>query len=1075
MSRKIAFRGGYDKCLGTVLKTRDRSTKVSNYCPVRGLSYGLSKKLSLSKWFITSREAINFDANTGLYFGIGILSGRFTLGSEEKMISAPLIIFPAEHCVNIEDRPNVDVMWEAPQINIDLLSVLLRTKNVGEEDFSFTQGVLSDVTAEKIKQIESLINKASINSHTRDDIKVLAQQVFDIIRDCSDINQTEISEKLTYELFTNSREKNATPLFFPEAFYFNYNKPSEVTTFYAINEMINELNSGGVQNQLLGELIESTIEQRAPKLNDFKGAASNVDESIFDYIPLGLSESQQQALLNAWKSPVSYIQGPPGTGKSHTICAIIMSAAILGKRVLLISNKHAALTVVDDKLKQIIGCECLNFAVSDSKIRQEQKNKLQALQQDLNLSQRISSIQKNISNVEDELQSLVARRKDCKKLIGSYLQKCNDAYVASKKFSDSIKSFSEKYGTEFVNQDGISQISPSDSVVQVAKVIKKLIEDKELSNQAFGCLELLKMAAFRSYISREFSPLLIQNDSNFFKLTDYVELLHTRDTAELKRKSVPQNQQSLRAELNNLDKKIEEVAAKLIKLKLNLAKYSKSDKTEQALNALASILHYRNPARLSRLMRDNPIVEVTKCLPFWAAEINTLSSVFPFQLNMFDLVIVDEASQVNLPEIIPGFYRGTNFCVVGDEKQLGLSAAGFFALNTTFEGLSWNANCSGISFDVAASRSLIASRHSILDFLLNIDFALPRVTLKEHFRSKPALANFTSEKFYSDVGGLRVMTEVGENVGKSVFYLEQVGGMRKDGKKYVQEEITKTIQIIQSILSGEALKIEPFISAGLPNKPSVGVISFLTEQRDQLRNVVRSEGLEGPFNEGNILIGTPEEFQGNERDIIIITFGLGDNIERYAKNFYEERRRFNVATSRARCFTYAIVGAVPDNAHLLKDYFAHFGYLVNETNVSSSESCFKFPEFRDDLLESDFERKVADELKDYIRNRNSRGANLKLHNQVRACGEKRLDFVIFNGKSMKSLAIEVDGPCHYEENSDRLTESHIRRVAILKRAGWKILHIEHSLWYKNGWLCDNEKFSEVRGRLHRDLDSFLSF
>lgn len=473
-------------------------------------------------------------------------------------------------------------------------------------------------------------------------------------------------------------------------------------------------------------------------------------------------------------------------------------------------------------------------------------------------------------------------------------------------------------------------------------------------------------------------------------------------------------------------------------------------------------------------MENNPIAEVTKCLPFWAAEINAISSVFPFKLDMFDLVIVDEASQVNLPEIIPGFYRGTNFCVVGDEKQLGLSAAGFFALNTTFEGLSWNTNCPGISFDVAANRGLIASRHSILDFLLSIDFALPRVTLKEHFRSKPALADFTSEKFYSSEGGLRVMTEVGENVGKVVFFLEQVGGGRKEGKKYVQEEINRTVEIIQSILSGEALKSEPFISAGLPSKPSIGVISFLTEQRDQLRNVVKSKGLEDQFTGANILIGTPEEFQGNERDIIILTFGLGDNITRYAKNFYEEPRRFNVATSRARCFTYAIVGAVPDNAHLLKDYFAHFGYLVNETEVSTYASSFKFKEFRDDLLESDFERKVADELKDYIRIRNARGANLKLHNQVVACGEKRLDFVIFNGKSMESLAIEVDGPCHYEENSDRLTESHIRRVDVLKRAGWKILHIEYSLWYKNGWLCDNEDFTLVRTRLHADLDSLLS-
>lgn len=587
MSRKIAFRGGFDNCIGTVLKTKDKRSKVPNYCPVGGLRYRSSEKLLLPEWFSTSREAINFDANTGLYFGLGIISGRFTSGGEEKMISAPLIIYPAEYGETNDDRPNVvDVMWEAPQINIDLLAVLLRSNNTDEENFSFTPGVLSNIIAEKIKEIERLINEAPINSHSNDFIKVLAKDVFEIIQGC-EINQIEISNSFTYELFTNSREKNAPPLFFPEAFYFHYNKPSDVTTFYAINEMINELNSGGVQNQLLGELIESTIEQQVPQLDGFIGAASAVDESIFDYIPIGLSESQQQALLNAWKSPVSYIQGPPGTGKSHTICAIIMSAAVLGKRVLLISNKHAALTVVDDKLKKIIGCECLNFAVRDSRSRQEQKSKLQALQQDLQRSYKNSSLssfrqistEKNISNVEGDLKSLALRRNQCKKLIGSYLQKCNDAYVASKKFSDSIISFSEKYGAKYVNQDVISEVSPSASVVEVAQAIKKLIEDKELNDQSFSRLELLKMSSFRSYVTRKLSPLMIEGDSNFYKLTDYVELLRIRDMAEQKRKLVPINQQSLRAELNSLNKQIAEVGAKLIKLKLDFAKYSKSEKS----------------------------------------------------------------------------------------------------------------------------------------------------------------------------------------------------------------------------------------------------------------------------------------------------------------------------------------------------------------------------------------------------------------------------------------------------------------------------------------------------------------
>ena len=48
--------------------------------------------------------------------------------------------------------------------------------------------------------------------------------------------------------------------------------------------------------------------------------------------------------------PIYTLQGPPGTGKSHTITAIMLSAIFLNKKVLLVSQKKAAINVVRDKL-----------------------------------------------------------------------------------------------------------------------------------------------------------------------------------------------------------------------------------------------------------------------------------------------------------------------------------------------------------------------------------------------------------------------------------------------------------------------------------------------------------------------------------------------------------------------------------------------------------------------------------------------------------------------------------------------------------------------------------------------------
>ena len=118
-------------------------------------------------------------------------------------------------------------------------------------------------------------------------------------------------------------------------------------------------------------------------------------------------------------------------------------------------------------------------------------------------------------------------------------------------------------------------------------------------------------------------------------------------------------------------------------------------------------------------------------------------------------MVVDEASQVNIAELIPAFYRGTRFCVVGDDRQLGLGAAGLFALNRNFERLAWERHCEGVSYEVAKTRSILVTEHSILDLVLRSPYApqLPQVMLDEHFRSRPALAAFTSAEFYAGDDG----------------------------------------------------------------------------------------------------------------------------------------------------------------------------------------------------------------------------------------------------------------------------------------------------------------------------------
>ena len=76
------------------------------------------------------------------------------------------------------------------------------------------------------------------------------------------------------------------------------------------------------------------------------------------------------------------------------------------------------------------------------------------------------------------------------------------------------------------------------------------------------------------------------------------------------------------------------------------------------------------------------------------------------------------------------------------------------------------------------------------------------------------------------------------------------------------------------------------------------------------------------INSISLMIGTPEEFQGNERDIMIFTPSIDINQSR-SKAFMEDLNRFNVATSRAKYFTYFIHGKIPSNMKIMANYLTN--------------------------------------------------------------------------------------------------------------------------------------------------------
>ena len=845
------------------------------------------------------------------------------------------------------------------------------------------------------------------------------------------------------------------------------------------------------QNQVLKKLFKGILQNESVEFNSDLTECLSIDKAVA-YLPLPLSDRQKDALYNAWRREISYIQGPPGTGKSYTIVAIMISALLLNKKVLFVSQKKAAIDVVRRKLEDFLGKNTVIYVGSESQERKQLQAYIEAKSSGVNAHNLLSHISKQkqeLDSLHQEIidldQGLAKHRDQLKRALDTENEfyRANDLYLKERNHFADI--FDRNYTKQLDLREEEIHESGKDWFIKNIDKLQKKLSSGNLKRKDFiyirrfykQCVDGLK--ADKTRFSRNelgqiplYLELLLKVNSSYAESVS----IRRRINPSLSqiRKVIQQQEQVL------LDKK-----RQYIKQLIEYQFTRNLQQNQNVTDAFRKLLRWTNQTRVLEAMSRIDYNRLTSVFPLWAGEIKDIGQFLPFQNEIFDLVIVDEASQVNIAEIIPAFYRGRSFCVVGDDKQLGLNAAGLFSLNRKFERLIWNHCFAGlnqvISYEKAEGKDLIVSKSSILDFIINQDnyFTIPKVTLNEHFRSMPQLARFTSKTFYDD--SLLIMTEVGKNVNKSCFEAVEVGGQRELTTKFVPEEIEELINKLSGLIRQNSYLQEPLSHHGftIRNKPTIGVLSFLTQQRNAIRERLQEKFSDDEWKDYQLFVGTPEEFQGNEKNIIIITLGLDGTNNRWAKGHYENPNRFNVATSRAVNYTYLIYGGIPKTAHLLKEYLQNFGYPVNEGSlvepvqqqtVLDNRLSWRFDESK---VESEFEFKVLEYLKEFVQSHGSE--SLKIYNQVESCS-KRLDFVIFNSLNEECCAIEVDGVHHFAEGGYTYSESHLSRIDILQRAGWKIVHVPYHKWYSKGWLCDRDEpdFLDTVSDLYRQLKSVLA-
>ena len=351
------------------------------------------------------------------------------------------------------------------------------------------------------------------------------------------------------------------------------------------------------------------------------------------------------------------------------------------------------------------------------------------------------------------------------------------------------------------------------------------------------------------------------------------------------------------SDLEQIDEEISLLTAKII----NLHHLKKAHKLRTNRNARSSIesfassLTARNGYYQEMYYRAIDFSYVLDAVPFWCASLSSLHRLLPLVKEMFDIVIIDEATQCNLSVALPALYRAKRAVVVGDPKQLNhVSFVSYEAQQTLFDRYSIKPN--ELSHDFR--------NKSVLDYALSaIEPANAYSQLDEHFRSHPQIIEYSNQEFYNNT--LKVMTTRPNRI-KNVVELVRVNGKRVRGINKIEGDAV--IEFVKEMIKQQS---------DLPEKDvqSIGVLSFFSDQAQYIEKALFNELGLNDLRRHNLRVGSPFSFQGEERDHMILSCCIDAQTLGSSYTYLNRDDVFNVSITRARDYQTVFLSCLPEEVN----------------------------------------------------------------------------------------------------------------------------------------------------------------
>ena len=404
-----------------------------------------------------------------------------------------------------------------------------------------------------------------------------------------------------------------------------------------------------------------------------------------------------------------------------------------------------------------------------------------------------------------------------------------------------------------------------------------------------------------------------------------------------------------------------------------------------------------------------------KCITAVPAWIMTLDQAIGSFGNaaQFDIVIVDEASQADITAL-PILFMGKKIIVVGDDKQVTPEAVGtkIDVVNQLADQYLKNYVKSPVLFDTKMS----------LYGLIKANAFKSRMLI-EHFRCLPDIIGFSNKLCYEDrIRPLRDSTDTTLFPTLVPWRVE----VNNYDEKFNQTEAIEAINLINAMIAQPEYKDKTF-----------GLITMRSSNNEveRLRELVNEKIDPREKEAREIICGTSAEFQGDERDVILMllceTKEPGSSLRLLKPEYNGDMpmKRYNVAVSRAKDQLWILHSFDPATQLGHKDIRSHLFAWIKACSTPEG----KTEQIRE-LADSEFEVQVAQSLI-------AKGYKIEQQHKV---GKFRIDIVVYGENA--AVAVECDGDRYHSSDADIRRD--MERQAILERNGWQFIRIRGGKYFR---------------------------